>query len=116
MATILASTTAAAAAAAGERRAPRRWQLWLRPSAGDDAPVDVAAVEALIEERTQLRREHDYDAADAVRDRLKFDFDVTAHDRENEWFVGSGSFGRGGLRADARRPRRRPRPTSRVQP
>ena len=62
----------------------------------DDAPVDVAAVEALIEERTQLRREHDYDAADAVRDRLKFDFDVTVHDRENEWFVGSGSFGRGG--------------------
>ena len=62
---------------------------------GDTEPVDVAAVEALIEERTVLRREHDFAAADRVRDRLTEEYQVTVYDRDNEWFVGGG-FSRGG--------------------
>ena len=62
---------------------------------GDVADVDVAAVEALIERRTRLRRAHDYSGADAVRDELTRDFGVTVYDRDNEWFVGGG-FSRGG--------------------
>ena len=62
---------------------------------GDADPVDVAAVEALLEERTMLRREHDFAAADDVRDRLTKEHGVTVYDRDNEWFVGGG-FSRGG--------------------
>ena len=68
---------------------------------GDNAEVDVAAVEALIAERTQLRRQHDYDAADAVRDRLTEEHGVTVYDRESEWFVGGGP-SRGGSSRGAR--------------
>ena len=66
---------------------------------GDTEPVDVAAVEALIEERTMLRRGRDFAAADEVRDRLTEEFGVTVYDRDNEWFVGGG-FSRGGSGRD----------------
>ena len=62
---------------------------------GDNADVDVAAVEALIAERTQLRRQRDFSAADLVRDRLTVEYGVTVYDRDSEWFVGGG-FSRGG--------------------
>jgi len=66
----------------------------------DTADVDVEAVEALIEERTMLRRERDFTGADAVRDVLADEYGVTVHDREEEWFVDAGRGGnRGGSRA-----------------
>ena len=51
--------------------------------AGDDADVDVAAVERLLDERTQLRRQHDYEGADAVRDQLTGEHGVTVYDRDS---------------------------------
>ena len=50
---------------------------------GDYADVDVAAVERLIEERTQLRREHNFQAADAVRDQLTEEHGVTCWDDDS---------------------------------
>jgi len=58
--------------------------------AEDKAEVDVAAVEALIEERTTLRRSRDFEAADELRDELARDYGVTVSDRDNEWYVGGG--------------------------
>eukprot|EP00966_Prymnesium_polylepis_P288244 6657818-Prymnesium_polylepis.1 len=41
---------------------------------GDDAPVDVAAVEQLIEDRTAARRDRDFEYADQLRDQLRQEF------------------------------------------
>ena len=60
--------------------------------AGDDGPIDVARVEELIAERSDLRMARDYEGADAVRDELR-GMGVTVHDREMEWFVGRGGSG-----------------------
>ena len=70
----------------------------------DTAEVDVARVETLLAERTQLRAARDFDGADAVRDELR-EMDVTVHDREMRWFVGDlrdldNGRGRGGGRDD----------------
>ena len=46
--------------------------------------VDVAAVEALIAERTMLRRQRDFDGADGVRDRLTAEHGVTVYDKQSD--------------------------------
>ena len=67
--------------------------------AGNSAPLDDATkaeVEALVKERSQCKRDKDYGAADAIRDRLKADFDVDVDDRVREWCAGGGGGGGGG--------------------
>ena len=50
---------------------------------GDYADVDVAAVERLIEERTQLRREHNFQEADALRNQLTEEHGVMCWDDDS---------------------------------
>ena len=52
--------------------------------AADTSPADVARVEALLAERTALRRERRYDEADAVRDELNT-MGVNVWDRDRIW-------------------------------
>ena len=63
---------------------------------GDNAPVDVGAVENLINERTDLRRQRNFDAADALREQLRNEFGVELYDKDNTWSVGFSPGGRGG--------------------
>ncbi len=56
--------------------------------AGDD--VDVAQVEDMIAQRTQLRKKGDFSGADALRDELR-DMGVALWDRERLWTVGSAA-------------------------
>merc|ERR1712091_469698 len=73
----------------------------------DNAEVDVAAVEALLEERSGYRAKRMYDEADAVRDRLEQEHGVDVSDKDFEWTVrgvGFGGGGRGGGRGAPRGP------------
>ena len=53
---------------------------------GDEAPIDETLVEELLAERNELRRERDYDGADAVREEIS-KMGVTILDRRKIWFV-----------------------------
>ena len=53
------------------------------------ASVDEKAVQALIVERTNLRRLGDYEGADALRNELLTDFGVTLWDRDRMWMHGT---------------------------
>jgi len=87
-------------------------QLQYCREVGDVKPVDVGAVEALIEERNARRKSRDWDGADRVRDRLKNEHGVFLKDKELKWYVGAGA--RGGSGADRRGDFERPRPGSGV--
>ena len=68
----------------------REWRVADAPYArarGDSASVDVAAVEALVSERSQAKIAGEYDTADAIRDRLRNEFGVSVDDRVKEWVV-----------------------------
>lgn len=54
---------------------------------GDEGEVDVDKVNALIDERAELREARDFDSADAVRDEL-IDMGVTVLDNDMVWYVG----------------------------
>lgn len=54
---------------------------------GDEGEVDVDKVNALINERAELREARDFDSADAVRDEL-IDMGVTVLDKDMVWYVG----------------------------
>ena len=77
-------------------------------AAGDEKEVDVAAVEALIEERSLARRSRDWSTADAIRDELRDDHNVELYDSDLQWQVGQrgqrsngGGGGKGGFKYDA---------------
>jgi len=57
------------------------------PSAADEKYV-----QAKVDERMRAKQTHNYDLADSIRDDLFSRFDVTIHDKINEWSVG-GDFG-----------------------
>ena len=89
-----------------QRRAATR-QVYTRES-GDVYPVDIAAVEQLIEQRVALRLSRDFAGADRLRDRLKEEFGVYVVDPELKWYVGSGARARDrDLYADGERSERR---------
>ena len=60
--------------------------------AGDTAPIDVARVEELLAQRSELRRARDFQGADEIRDELR-GMDVTVKDQDGIWFVGRGARG-----------------------
>jgi hypothetical protein len=49
-------------------------------------------VQAQVDERMRAKRTRNYDLSDSIRDNLFREFDVTIHDKINEWSVG-GDFG-----------------------
>lgn len=55
----------------------------------DTASVDVAAVEALLDERDSLRSARNWNAADSVRDSLQ-GMGVAVYDNEQTWRVAAG--------------------------
>ena len=78
----------------------REWRVADAPycrACGDAADVDAAVVEALVQERSLAKRNADYDAADAIRNRLRAEFGVGIDDRTREWAVEvSASYGAAG--------------------
>lgn len=80
----------------GGGRSGRRGGGSYEREVGDTAPVDVAAVESLITERTDARRARDFNAADTIREQLRSEYRVEVFDRESTWRVGRSGGGRGG--------------------
>jgi len=54
--------------------------------------ADEEYVQAKVEERMRAKRTRNYELSDAIRDELMDDWDVTIHDKINEWSAG-GDFG-----------------------
>lgn len=50
---------------------------------------DVVYIDNKLKERFGLKREKQYEDADAIRDKLKERFNVKIDDRTKEWFVDS---------------------------
>lgn len=70
----------------------------------DSSNVDESNVVDLITRRSNAKKDRDFDTADAIRDKLRSDFDVAVDDREQTWRTGasrSGS-GRGNFRGGGR--------------
>ena len=64
---------------------------------GDTSGIDVAQVEALVQERVNARAQRNFDAADAIRDQLR-DLGVHIDDRDQTWSrrrEGGGGYGGG---------------------
>ena len=72
-----------------QRRVGQRTLEYTR-EAGDRYAVDVAAVVALIEERSAMRLSRDFAGADRLRDELKAVHGVYLQDKDLKWYVGSG--------------------------
>jgi len=52
---------------------------------------DTADIEAMLQERDDLRRSRDFNGADAIRDELREQYNVVIDDREKSWWVDSGA-------------------------
>ena len=66
------------------------WIAHERAQAADGAAVDVAAVDALLAERVQMKRRRLFAAADAIRDALQRVHGVSVWARERVWSTGRG--------------------------
>jgi len=77
-----------------------------RDTSRDESNVDVAAVEALLNERSQYKKQRNFDAADEIRDALLSEYAVGVNDRERTWRTGC-SPGGSGLSGGYGRPQRR---------
>eukprot|EP00966_Prymnesium_polylepis_P117478 2715561-Prymnesium_polylepis.1 len=49
------------------------------------AQLDEAAVDAMLKERAELRKDGDYDSADALVRRLRDEFNVALDDKKGTW-------------------------------
>lgn len=79
-------------------RPPRRRggsRPYRRDTSMDHSNVNVEEIEALIDSRSQARREGDYDTADAIRDQLLDDHGVQVWDQEQTWRSGCSNSGSG---------------------
>ena len=72
-----------------ERPGGGRIQAYNR-SPDDDSNVDVAAIEALLDERSRFRERRMWSEADAVRDQLGLEHGVEVSDKEYEWWGDGG--------------------------
>jgi hypothetical protein len=59
----------------------------------DDEDLDIDAIEALIEERNEAKRERNFEHADAIRDDLKSMHGVYLNDRERTWGTNASIIG-----------------------
>ena len=75
---------------------------YMRDSSRDNSNVDVAAVEALIVERSRARQTGDFDRADAAKERLLSDHGVQIWDRDRVWRSGCSASGSGMQRPGGR--------------
>ena len=76
-----------------------------RDTSRDTSNVDVATVEALLDDRAQYKRQRNYEAADEIRDQLLTEYSVGVDDRERSWRTGcspGGSGMNGGYRRGGR--------------
>jgi cysteinyl-tRNA synthetase len=71
---------------------PSRGYVKSATSAELSSAADEKYVQAKIDERMRAKRTRNYDLSDSIRDDLFRVFDVTIHDKINEWSVG-GDFG-----------------------
>jgi len=68
-------------------------QLQYHRSHDDHKPVDLRAVEALLEERLACKMQRNFVRADQIRDQLKAVHNVEVHDTERVWHVSRGGGG-----------------------
>ena len=61
-----------------------------RREAGDASPVDEARVEAMLEQRNELRKARNWNAADRLRDKMAIELGVTIQDNEMIWYASRG--------------------------
>jgi len=71
----------------------------------DNSNVDESTVTDLIKQRSDAKRNRDYDTADSIRDTLMADHQVGIDDREKTWRTGvsSSGSGRGNFRQSSNR-------------
>ena len=72
----------------------RTSRQYVKSATSEELPsaADEEYVQSKIDERMRAKRTRNYHLSDSIRDDLYRDFDVTIHDKINEWSVG-GDFG-----------------------
>jgi len=70
----------------------KKRNAWTRRGGGDLSSDGVDAVEDLIAQRNKAKRDRNFSAADALRDRLRDDHNVRLDDRSREWRVDSDDY------------------------
>jgi cysteinyl-tRNA synthetase len=77
-------------ATSNEAKSSRRYVK--SATSADLTPADEEYVQGKIDERMRAKRTRNFDLSDSIRDDLFSVYDVTIHDKINEWSVG-GDFG-----------------------
>eukprot|EP00521_Asterionellopsis_glacialis_P012310 CAMPEP_0195308814 /NCGR_PEP_ID=MMETSP0707-20130614/38422_1 /TAXON_ID=33640 /ORGANISM="Asterionellopsis glacialis, Strain CCMP134" /LENGTH=703 /DNA_ID=CAMNT_0040373101 /DNA_START=114 /DNA_END=2226 /DNA_ORIENTATION=- len=75
----------------------RRNAAYVRRGGGDLSDEDVAVITSMIEERSQAKRNREYDIADDIRDTLRNKYEISIDDRSKEWRVDSDDYVRSPL-------------------
>jgi len=70
----------------------KKRNAWTRRGGGNLSSDEVGAVEGLIAQRNKVKRDRNFSAADALRDRLRDDYNVRLDDRSREWRVDSDDY------------------------
>lgn len=78
-------------ASRGQMRQPHL-ATYVKSPTSEDLPTDEEYIQQKVEERMRAKRTRNYDLSDAIRDELLADYDVTIHDKINQWSIG-GDFG-----------------------
>ena len=78
-------------AGGGESSRPARG-VYTRRGGGDLSGDQVAEVQDLLMERYKLKKNRDFDAADAIREDLRDRFEISIDDRSSEWRVDTDEY------------------------
>ncbi len=76
--------------------------VYERDTSMDQSNVDVGAVERLLDDRQQARRQNDFDKADDIRNTLLQQYGVQVWDKDGVWRTGASSSGSGLNRRSSR--------------
>ena len=76
--------------------------VYERDTSMDQSNVDVAAVERLLDDRQQARRQNDFDRADDIRNTLLQQYGVQVWDKDGVWRTGASASGSGLNRRSSR--------------
>ena len=71
--------------------APTGGSQYYRRQHDDHKPVDIRAVEALLDERSHCKMQRNFARADQIRDALRQQHNVEVHDNERTWHVSRAS-------------------------